>query len=37
MAFVGALRTYGAPVPLTWVLGSLQTPDIAVRKAAKWN
>ena len=21
MAFVGALRTYGAPVPLTWVLG----------------
>ncbi len=22
MAFVGALRTCGAPVPLTWVLGS---------------
>ena len=21
MAFVGALRTCGAPVPLTWVLG----------------
>ncbi len=21
MAFVGALRTYGAPVPLTWLLG----------------
>jgi hypothetical protein len=33
MAFVGALRTCGAPVPLTWVLGSLQTAAKAARPA----
>jgi hypothetical protein len=33
MAFVGALRTCGAPVPLTWVLGSLQTAAKTARPA----
>ena len=35
MAFVGALRTCGAPVPLTWVLGSYQTAVEALPKHMK--
>ena len=37
MAFVGALRTCGAPVPLTWVLGSRLTTDLSHHHTSAMN